>query len=368
MAVGAAASLLMVVGLWQGGVLGALPGSLARRPGPPPPPLMVTSVNPANGAANLAGTAPVTVSFSAPVAARSPMPHFSPAVAGHWRRSGRATYTFTPTGAFLPDTMVTLDVPGGPTGVKAADGARLAAPLRVFFSTGQGSTLRLQQLLSDLGYSPLSFTPTRPAPAPTDTAAQTRAAFQPPPGTFAWIHTGWPSALTQQWQAGAYGPMTKGMVMAFQADHKLQPNGQITAGLWQALFTAWAAHQVNTGGYNYAYVSKASPETLTLWHDGHQVMSTAANTGIASRPTDDGTFPVYERLRSQVMRGTNPDGSSYADPVQYVAYFNGGDAVHYIDRSSFGYPQSLGCVELPLDQAAQAWPYLTYGTLVTVAG
>ncbi|HUA70126.1 MAG TPA: L,D-transpeptidase [Solirubrobacteraceae bacterium] len=82
--------------------------------------------------------------------------------------------------------------------------------------------------------------------------------------------------------------------------------------------------------------------------------------------TATGTFPVYERLRSQTMQGTNPDGSHYADFVQRVAYFNGGDAVHYIPRASYGSPQSLGCVELPYDAAEQAWGYLTYGTLVTV--
>ncbi len=35
-------------------------------------------------------------------------------------------------------------------------------------------------------------------------------------------------------------------------------------------------------------------------------------------------------------------------------------------RSSYGSPQSLGCVELQSAAAEQAWGYLTYGTLVTV--
>jgi hypothetical protein len=43
-----------------------------------------------------------------------------------------------------------------------------------------------------------------------------------------------------------------------------------------------------------------------------------------------------------------------------------GSAVHYIARGSYGYPQSLGCVELPYSAAAAAYPYLPYGTLVTV--
>lgn len=66
------------------------------------------------------------------------------------------------------------------------------------------------------------------------------------------------------------------------------------------------------------------------------------------------------------MRGANPNGSKYADPVQYVAYFHGGDAVHYIPRANYGIPQSLGCIELDLADAATAWPYLAYGTIVTV--
>jgi hypothetical protein len=35
-------------------------------------------------------------------------------------------------------------------------------------------------------------------------------------------------------------------------------------------------------------------------------------------------------------------------------------------RGSFGTPQSLGCVELPLAAAAKVWPYTPIGTLVTV--
>ena len=68
------------------------------------------------------------------------------------------------------------------------------------------------------------------------------------------------------------------------------------------------------------------------------------------------------------MKGTNPDGSKYADPVYWISYFNGGDAVHYFDRASYGFYQSLGCVELPWTPAKFIWSYLTYGTLVTVTG
>jgi hypothetical protein len=67
------------------------------------------------------------------------------------------------------------------------------------------------------------------------------------------------------------------------------------------------------------------------------------------------------------MHGTNPDGTKYSDPgVRYISYFNGGDALHAFSRASYGYPQSLGCVEMPLSSAAEVWPYTPIGTLVTI--
>ena len=42
--------------------------------------------------------------------------------------------------------------------------------------------------------------------------------------------------------------------------------------------------------------------------------------------------------------------------------------VHYFVRGSYGSPQSLGCVELTYASAVRAFPYLTYGSLVSVTG
>jgi lipoprotein-anchoring transpeptidase ErfK/SrfK len=94
------------------------------------------------------------------------------------------------------------------------------------------------------------------------------------------------------------------------------------------------------------------------------------NTGIAFSPTADGTFPVYLRYQVTQMIGTNPDGSPYDDTVYWVSYFNGGDAVHAFPRGSYGWYQSLGCVELPSygSTAQDVWNLITYGTLVTVTG
>jgi lipoprotein-anchoring transpeptidase ErfK/SrfK len=107
---------------------------------------------------------------------------------------------------------------------------------------------------------------------------------------------------------------------------------------------------------------------LTLYSGGRVVLQTPANTGIPQRPTQRGTFAVFEHVRSGTMTGTNPDGTHYHDVgIPWISYFNGGDAIHGFLRVSYGTRQSLGCVELPYAQAAKVWPYTPIGTLVTVA-
>ena len=67
------------------------------------------------------------------------------------------------------------------------------------------------------------------------------------------------------------------------------------------------------------------------------------------------------------MAGSNPNGSYYVDHgVRWVNYFDGGVAIHGFVRVSYGFPQSLGCVELPVAHAAVAWRWIHYGTVVTV--
>ncbi len=327
--------------------------------------LTIVSVTPAVDATDVAGNATVSATFSAAISPSTAEPTLSPATAGSWRVSGDVL-TFTPAGAFIPSSEETLTIPGGSSGIRAKNGAELAGSVVERFRVAGGSILRLQQLLSLLNYSPLSWSPSSPAIASTDTSAQQAALFAPPQGSFSWTNTGWPGQLRMLWKESSYTVFTKGLVMSFQADHGLDPNGNVGPALWKGLLQALAANTVNTGGYNYALANKRSPERFTVWHDGRVVLRSPMNTGIASSPTPDGIFPVDTRLRNQVMHGTNPDGAKYADPVQFIAYFHDNDAVHYMPRADYGIPQSLGCIELPLTDAAAAWPYLAYGTLVSV--
>ena len=336
-------------------------------------PLRVLSVTPAAGAKDVNGAAPVRVRFSAPLAASTPMPTLSPHIAGRWQVEGD-TAVFTPASGYFQDTRVTLNIPGGPDAMIAVNAAstghagRLAASVTEAFTTGSFSTLRLQQLLSQLGYLPLTWTPNATADVSASNAnAELSAAYQPPAGTFSWTGN-YPSNLKDQWQAGSGNVLQVGAVRAFESVTRLTMDGVAGHTVWSDLLSAVAQGKHNPNGYTYALASQTVPETIKIWHNGSLVLQTAVNTGIPASPTADGTFPIYLRYYFQIMQGTNPDGSHYADPVYYVSYFNGGDAVHYFSRGGYGYNQSLGCVELPWAAAKKAYPYLTYGSLVTVTG
>jgi peptidoglycan hydrolase-like protein with peptidoglycan-binding domain len=316
----------------------------------------VVAVSPARGATGISGTDPVQVTYSGPLPAGAPLPRVSPAIPGTWQQDG-STAIFTPATGFPAKTRVTVTAP-------ASDGGSVVTQS---FTTAPYSTLRLQQLLAQLGYLPLTW-----APAPhgsivaTSPAQQLAAAYDPPAGTFSWTTGGWPGSLYSFWAEGKPSTLTRGAVTGFEADHGLPTDGDTGSVVWTALLKAAEAGQVNTHGYSYAITSEGSPETLTIWHNGVKVFHNLANTGIGVAPTPLGTFPVYEKLPFQIMSGTNPNGSHYADPVKWVSYFSGGSAVHYFPRGSYGSPQSLGCIELPYDAAKKAYPYLPYGTLVTV--
>jgi peptidoglycan hydrolase-like protein with peptidoglycan-binding domain len=334
--------------------------------------LQVTSVTPGSNSHSVNGVSPIQVGFSAPLAQNTPLPQLSPAAAGSWKVDGSSA-TFTPSAGFPESTTVTLTIPGGSAGmrsaagVKAGAGGYLTAGFARKFTTGSYSTLRLEQLLAQLGYLPLTWAPSGTAIQPTDTAGQLAAAYSPPSGSFSW-QSGYPSVLHSLWSEGSSNLIVSGAIRAFQSEQGLTMDGVAGAQVWTDLLKAVAGGHSNGNGYTYALASKSSPETLTIWHDGREVLSSEANTGIPAAPTVDGTFPVYLRLPFQIMKGTNPDGSKYADPVSWISYFNGGDAVHYFVRYSYGFPQSLGCVELPETAAKTAYGYLTYGSLVTVAG
>jgi hypothetical protein len=339
--------------------------------------LKLVSVTPAGGAHDANGASPITVTFSSALSPQTPLPTLSPSIKGSWQVSGD-TATFTPATGFLAGTTVTVKVPGGADGMAGSAGpaATLTTSSRTTFTTGSYSTLRLQQLLAQLGYLPLTWTPSDASTgtiAGSDANAQLAAAYDPPAGSFT-FNSGYPNSLTSQWSSGTDNVLVSGAVRAFENNMGLTMDGDAGPEVWADLLTAVAKDHTNPNGYSYALATQGeSNESLQIWHDGKRVLVTPANTGIPASPTPDGTFPVYLKYTVTQMKGFNPDGTKYDDTVYWASYFNGGDAVHAFPRPGYGWYQSLGCVELPYNGsgsgvAENAYDYLTYGSLVTVTG
>ena len=338
------------------------PSPAAATPTAAPGRLSVVASQPAPDAANVTSDAGVSVRFTVPLAPDSPVPTLSPDVPGTWVQTSPDVLAFDATAPLPPGATISVSVPGGANGIEGSDGQRLADPLTTHFTVAPMSTLRLQQLLAGLGYLPLTFTPADPSSVSPDEAATAQV------GSFAWKWTTMPSYFMSMWSPGEPNTITQGAVMAFESQDHMTTDGLAGPKVWQALLQAAAADQLDSyGHYDWVDVSETIPEHANVWRDGQIVYSTRANTGIAAAPTEQGTWPVYVRYVTTTMRGTNPDGSKYADPgVPWVSYFHGGDALHGFIRPGYGYPQSLGCVELPPSHAEVVYPYTPIGTLVTV--
>jgi hypothetical protein len=333
----------------------------------PPAHSTVAISNPAPDS-KITPSTPLRLTFSDSVdkALGSALPKLTPAIQGHWHKADSHTLVFTPSGFGIPfGARVHVDLPKA-VAVRGPDGQGASTTRRIGWTVPPGSTLRLQQLLADAGYLPVTWHPSG-APVARTPAAEVAAATNPPPGNFSWRYPNTPHELRSMWIAGQANQITRGAIMKFQDTHKLSVDGFAGAQVWKALLADTLAGKRITSGYSYVYVHRNVPQLLTLWHNGHTVLTSPGNTGVPSAPTQLGTFPVFEHIASGTMSGTNPDGSHYNDPgIKWISYFNGGDALHAFNRASFGTPQSLGCVELPLAAAAKVWPYTPIGTLVTI--
>jgi lipoprotein-anchoring transpeptidase ErfK/SrfK len=331
----------------------------AADPTAPPVPLTVVSTSPTG--ASVAGGSTISVQFSTDLAPGSPMPTLTPAVAGAWSVLSPSLLQYQATGPLVPGATETITVPGGSTGVLGARGQHLAANVASSFTVAPGSILRLQQLLAELGYLPLSFTAAAPVTSPSQEGNDQA-------GTFSWRWANQPASLTSLWTPGTDNVITQGAVMNFEAQHNLTTDGDAGPQVWADLLTAVQTGQGDALPYGYVLVSESLPETTTVYQNGVETYQTPANTGVPGADTEQGTFPVYEHLTSTTMSGTNVDGSKYVDPgIPWVSYFNGGDALHGYVRGSYGTPQSNGCVEMPIANAAIVFPQTPLGTLVTVA-
>lgn len=330
--------------------------------------LSVVAISPRAGATGVSPTTAISVRFSAPLSASSPLPILSPALPGQWLGQGTTTLTFDLSSSLMPSSTVSVSMLAGEQGPRARrGGATLARTVTATWTTRSGSVLRIQQLLAQWGYLPLTWTPAT-ALAGVGDGGRHEALFNPPQGSFSWRYPNTPPSLEAAWQPGVANHMTMGAIVAFERTHGLPAYTSIRPLLWPLLLSAEATDTVNPHGYSYVMVSKSPlPEMLRIWHNGQIVFSSLTNTGIPEDPTTDGTYFVYLRYVENYMSGTNPDGVAYHDMVHWINYFNGSEAVHGFVRAAYGFPQSLGCAELPVATAGKVYPYLAIGDLVTIA-
>ncbi len=292
--------------------------------------------------------------FSHPVAATALPPLvLSPALPTAWRQVAPNAVQAVATEVLAPG--VTYRIPA-PTGISCT--------ARCVFTGVRDTSVAVatdvvweDQLLAQLGYLPVTFTPAAPQATPSAAVG----------GVFTWAYPSLPTVLRAQWGVGSDNVVLQGALMAFQLQSGLATTGQADPTTWADLVQAANAGTTDPHPYDFVHVSMALPETLTLYVAGRAVFHTPVNTGIPASPTAPGTYPVYLRYLSQTMSGTNPNGTHYSDPgIPDVSYFHGGDALHGFIRASYGFPQSLGCVEMPFSAAKTVFPHTPIGTLVTV--
>jgi peptidoglycan hydrolase-like protein with peptidoglycan-binding domain len=295
------------------------------------------------------------VQFNQPVSAAE-LPHVtaSPKLNVTWQQIGPNSVEAVTTSTLVPDNVYLLSVP---TLVKCT--TYCFTLRRVLHSVKVSSSeLWLQELLAQLNYLPVSFVPAVTPSSPT--------AFVP--GSFTWKFANLPSALRSQWRGGVETVIVTGAIKRFQDVHALATTGLVNGQFWRDLLRDVRVGHVDPNPYDYVYVSQSVPEKLTLYRNNKVIFTSPVNTGISAAPTESGTYPVYSRFESTTMKGTNPDGTTYNDPdIPWVSYFHGGDALHGFLRASYGWPQSLGCVEMPYADARIVYKYTPIGTLVTVS-
>jgi hypothetical protein len=383
------AAVLIVI-LAGGGVIAATRLANAQTPASPPatrkssggnavaskkrPLLRVTSASPTLGASNVSFSAKIEFRFSTALKPASALPTITPAIAGTWSRPTPKILRFTPSGQLIPGEGVTVTLAAGSSGPIGVNGAEFRKPFTTKFSVAAGTILRVQQLLAELDYLPYSFVPSGQGSAarranqalakePKNPATISR---NPQAGTFKPRFSSTPGQLAATFSAGQAGVATQAAVMQFESASNLAVDGAIGTKVWNALLDAVARRAVDARPYDYVIISQTLPETLYVWRNGSVIFQTLANTGVGN-VTPNGTWPVFLRFLVTTMSGTNPDGSQYVDPgIPWVSYFHDSDAVHGFPRATYGWPQSAGCVEIPIANAAKVFPMDPIGTLVTV--
>ena len=326
-------------------------------PSAPPPALTVDSVSPTG--ANVAAGSTVTVQFSTDLAPGSPMPTLSPPVAGSWAVLSPSLLEYQATGPLVPGATETVTVPGGSSGVVGSEGQRLAQSVTSQFTVAPGSILRLQQLLAELGYLPLTFTPASPLTSPTQEGNDQV-------GSFTWRWPNQPLALETLWTPGTNNVITQGAVMNFESQNGLKTDGLAGPQVWTDLLADVQSGKGDALSWDYVLVSQSRPSRRPSTRTARRLQHPGQHRGGRShhRQRDlAGLRPLHgdhnERDQPRWLALLGP-----GHPVGELLQRRGRPA--RLRAGVLWLPQSDGCVEMPVANAAVVFPLTPIGTLVTV--
>lgn len=119
---------------------------------------------------------------------------------------------------------------------------------------------------------------------------------------------------------------------------------------------------------DYYAIVDISDQTLKVYNNGKEIMSTRVVTGKDSTPTDIGYFSIFSKESPTVMRGAD-----YCVTVDKALYYNGGEALHTMDRGEWDYTHDVyheygshGCVNTPPAAMDDVYSYLNVGDRVFV--
>ena len=116
-------------------------------------------------------------------------------------------------------------------------------------------------------------------------------------------------------------------------------------------------------------VVNLSEQREYLFENGQVIDSFLISSGVSGHDSHTGNFRITAKLSSQNMG--NPDLTQapnyYTQNVPDVMYYNGDEALHGAYwHNNFGNVMSHGCINMPLDKAANVFDWAPMGTEVTV--
>jgi len=186
--------------------------------------------------------------------------------------------------------------------------------------------------------------------------------------TYQWDAKHVPRKLVQLSITSPHSILYRSAVLRFMRDYHIQFDPTDTQYASNVLRQAYETGFTAVKPFVWVYVDQHIPQKVYVWQKGKYIFKSPTNTGVM-HTTAVGNFMIYLRFRSTVMEGTFPGTDiHYDDPdVPWVNYFHGGEAIHGFPRRHYGYPQSAGCVELPIYKAKELYPMLYKYAVVTVS-